>query len=143
MNQSRSEEKDQNGSGLVSNVKIVCDVRLRKWANYLSRKAERIPEQKLARTLIAIFLIIELSLICRLVYLYKHTNEAEVRSIRAPVRTPPYQPSVDQTALKRIKSFHRYLDSIQLHNEPLYDSLIAKRPHLIDSIIIIERFTNE
>lgn len=143
MNESTNGEKEQNRIGLFSSVRAACDGRLKKWADYLSKKAAWIPEQKLARILITLFLILEIVLVYRLVYLYKHRNKIEFPSVRAPVRLPSYQPSADQTALGRIKSFHHYLDSIKLHNEPLYDSLMKKRPHLIDSMIIIERLSNE
>ena len=133
----------QNGTRPFKSVKKAFDVGLQKWADYLSKKAKGIPEQKLARTLIAIFMTLALFLTCRLVNLYKHRSLLQFPAIRAPAPTHTYQPSADALVLKRIRHFHHYLDSIHLNNEPFYDSLIQQRPHLMDSIIIIERLIKE
>ncbi len=133
----------QNRTIPFESVKKACDVGLQKWADYLSKKAKKIPEQTLARTLIVIFMTIALALTCRLVYSYKHRSRLQFPAIRAPAPTHTYRPSADALVLKRIRHFHHYLDSIHLNDEPVYDSLTQQRPHLIDSIIIIERLIKE
>ena len=136
-------QNDQNQMGLFERVKKFSDIKLRKGAGYLSKKAQRIPERKLARTLISIFLIIILALTYKLFYLFKQRMQIEFPSVRAPVSKPFDPPSVDAIVLRRIRNFHHYLDSVKRSNEPLYDSLMRKRPHLMDSLVTIEKLTNQ
>ncbi len=117
--------------------------KLHQLAGYLSGQAQRIPGQKLARTLIGLFLIITLALTGKLFYLFRQRMHMEFPSVRAPVPKPMNGPSVDAIVLRRIRRFHHYLDSIQKNNPRQYDRLMEKRPHLKDSITMVEQLTHE
>ena len=128
---------------LLHSVKTYGNTQLRKITDYLSNKAQQIPEQRLAWTLISACLIIAFALSCKLYYSWKHKSEIEVHSISAPAIRSSYLSPVDDVVLRRIKNFHHYMDSVKSANRPLYDSIMKVRPRLMDSIITIEEFTNQ
>ena len=128
---------------LFHGVKTFADAQLRKIANYLSSKAQRIPEQKLARILIGACLVVAFALGIRLFYSFNHRSGIKFQSIQIPLQKPLHLSSVDENVLWRIKKFHHYLDSLKKNDLSLYDSIMASRPHLMDSIITIEEFTNQ
>ncbi len=128
---------------LFHGVKTFADAQLRKIANYVSSKAQRIPEQKLARILIGACVVIAVALGIRLFYAFNHRSGMKFQSIHISLQKPSYSSSVDENVLWRIKKFHHYLDSLKKNDLSLYDSIMVSRPHLIDSIITIEEFTNQ
>ena len=127
---------------LLQGVGTHWNKQLQKIASYLSNKAQRIPEQQLAWILISACLITAFTLTCKLFYSFKHKSQIVVHYINAPVVKPSNFFPVDDVVFSRIKKFHHYLDSLKKDDLPVYDSIIMSRPHLMDSLITVEEFTN-
>lgn len=49
---------------------------------------------------------------------------------------------VDDETAKNIVAFRRYMDSLKAFKRPQYDSIINARPHLMDSVAILEQVYN-
>jgi hypothetical protein len=45
---------------------------------------------------------------------------------------------VDRQTYEQITGFKMYMDSLKLSGAPLYDSIIRSRPHLLDSLAMLE-----
>lgn len=128
---------------LLQSVETHCNTQLQKFASYISDKAQRIPQQLLAWILISACLITAFALTCKLFYSFKHKGQIEIHSITAPaVKSFLFSP-IDDDVFRRIKKFHHYLDSLKKNDLPVYDSIMTARPHMMDSLITIEEFTNQ
>ncbi|MBB1285693.1 hypothetical protein HRH25_15015 [Flavisolibacter sp. BT320] len=49
---------------------------------------------------------------------------------------------VDEETFQNITAFKRYMDSLKTSERPQYDSIIKTRPHLMDSVAILEQVYN-
>jgi hypothetical protein len=49
---------------------------------------------------------------------------------------------VDEETFQNITSFRQYMDSLKKFKRPQYDSIVSARPHLMDSVAILEQVYN-
>lgn len=49
---------------------------------------------------------------------------------------------VDEETIRNIAAFRQYMDSLKTFKRPEYDSIIRARPHLMDSVTILEQVYN-
>jgi hypothetical protein len=49
---------------------------------------------------------------------------------------------VDEETFRNITAFRKYMDSLKTFKRPEYDSIIKARPHLMDSVAILEQVYN-
>jgi hypothetical protein len=116
------------------------------FANYMNKKVKNIPVSKM-KTLVIIFCAVCGSYSIYLVataVLTKDENPAKVRMQR--IRTlqnvaGPSQarPIVTKEFYQRVEGFTRYMDSLKQNNVRVYDSILLKRPHLMDSVKLFEQ----
>lgn len=74
-------------------------------------------------------------------------GQLSIGKIQMPVVYPNDIENINKgTLLKeqsRIRSFHRYMDSLKEYNRAIYDSILRIRPGLMDSIGKAEQFLQE
>lgn len=116
--------------------------KLQQFATYLTKKTNHLQPRRLALSILTFCVIVSIALSVKLFYSFKHKRVINFQSIRAPVIKPSTSFSSDAITLHRIKSFHRQLDSLKKNNFLRYDSIMKCRPHLLDSIIMVERLGN-
>lgn len=49
---------------------------------------------------------------------------------------------VDEETFHNITAFRQYMDSLKTFKRPQYDSIIKARPHLMDSVVLLEQVYN-
>lgn len=116
--------------------------KLQQFAIYLAKKTNHIHPRRLALFILIFCGTTSLALSGKLFYSLKHKTEIHFQSISTPVLKPATTFSADATTLHRIKNFHHQLDSLKQNNFLRYDSIMKCRPHLLDSIITVERLGN-
>ncbi|TKK66334.1 hypothetical protein FC093_17275 [Ilyomonas limi] len=132
----------QCGRSITTNLTMYVSKKLQQFAIYLTKKTNHIQPRRLAIFILTFCVIVSLALSIKLLYCFNHKPEIHFQYISTPVLKPATTYSGDATTLHRIKNFHRQLDSLKKNNFLRYDSIMRCRPHLLDSIIMVERLTN-
>src|SRR4051812_8340854 len=132
----------QSGRSITTNLTVYVSKMLQQFAIYLTKKTNHIQPRRLAIFILTFCIIASLALSVKLFCSFKHKTEIHFQYISTPVIKPSTTFSGGATTLHRIKNFHRQLDSLKKNNFLRYDSIMRCRPHLLDSIIMVERLGN-
>jgi len=123
--------------------------KLERLASWLQQKTIQYTPKKLT-ILLTVFCFVFLSESLLVMYKsieQKHSNIYFVTPIRPMIllREKKYRPLISHTEYNRIHSFKMYLDSLKntAPGKMIYDSLSISRPHLIDSINLLENLYYE
>ena len=134
------EAKQSNRSVPAILTRYVND-KLQQFAIFISKKTNHLQQRRLAIFILAFCIIVALALTVKLLYSFRYKTEINFQSISTPISKPFTTFSGDAITLHQIKNFHRQLDSLKKNNFLRYDSIMQCRPHLLDSIIMVERLT--
>jgi hypothetical protein len=116
------------------------------WAVWMQRQSEKLPG-KMKVYVLLLFCVVSAGVSTLLTYRGVRGKPAQFRvaAIRIPVipkqRSPP---GLDRNEVKNILRFGKYMDSLSkdAHGKRTYDSIMAARPGLMDSVLFIEKTYN-
>lgn len=133
-------------SGVLQKLGRIIETKQRKVADYLNRKTATLNSRQQ---------MIGLVLFCLLfggssAFTIWHSLESSARTMKVqPISVPQTVPSEDlqqkllltDQEIENIRSFWRYLDSLQLTKSGriIYDSIGRARPGLLDSLVFIKK----
>lgn len=143
MNRFFRKQNSYRQTALITPAIHWVDEKAKKFALYLSVKTENVQPKRMA---IVIILSCVLLSVCLGLLIFKvtlHSTSIHVANIRAPaIRFNQQSPQIN-IVLNRIRSVHHSLDSLAINDSATYNSIMKSRPHLLDSIRMVERFSNE
>lgn len=112
-----------------------------KLAHYLNSKAAVLSNGQLKICLILFCLLFAVATIFAVMDSFNTKiimQNAKMKTVMPLYNGNNIADSVNNSALKRIHRFKLYMDSLSNHDYKKYESVINKRPHLMDSINRIE-----
>lgn len=113
----------------------------KKLAHYLNNKAAVLSNGQLKICLILFCLLFGAATMLAVIDSFTTTTIMQNVKIKiampVPVNTNRME-SVNNSTLQRIHGFKLYMDSLSRYDQKKYESIIDKRPHLMDSINRIE-----
>ena len=122
--------------------------RLHKCAEYLQKKTEHLSTQAKKLCLFLFCLLFGSVSICLIIKSFTdRENTLSIHAITVPAYVDksndyllPEQTIISEKEFNRIEFFKHYMDSLQKSEtgKYLYDSIMKERPHLIDSILLLE-----
>ena len=122
--------------------------RLHKYADYLQKRTECLSMQKKKLALFVFCLLFGTISVCVIIKSFTdRKNTFLVHPITVPANIDKSnndlfsdQPIISEKEFHRIELFKYYMDSLHKSatGKYLYDSIIKARPHLIDSILLLE-----
>jgi hypothetical protein len=127
----------------IDKISGVINGKAKQLATYLNSRAARISRRNM-KLLLVVFCIYwgGYSLYVGVKAFWHQGNDIHVTAISVPkqVNDAPAPDTVTLNALKRIKAFKKYMDSLQVHDIATYNRITLQRPGLMDSIAVIERY---
>jgi len=144
--QKGTSQNDMQDKAAVKIARILVKTQSR-FASVMGRLSSRISTQKLKVIVILFsFLGAGFSLYCIAKAILPDQN---VSPFRAEHTSVPKLPEMDNQesntnvlisdeTLQTINAFKEYMDSLRLNGSKIYDSIISNRPHLMDSINMLE-----
>lgn len=146
----RNKSKSQKElNPIIERMLLRCKYKLKKFASWLQQKTIQYSPKKLTILLTAFcFVFIGESLLIIYHSLgQKHFNSYFITPIRPMIllREKKYQPLISEKEYNAIHSFKMHLDSLKATagGKLKFDSLLLNRPHLIDSINLLENLYYE
>lgn len=143
MNRLFKKKVDSERPHFIPLIVVWVNRKAKQFALYLSYKTEHVQPKRMATAIILSCLFFS---VCLCLVVYRMTFQGSplhVTSIRAPTVKFYQQPKKVDMVLNRIRLFHHKLDSLQISDSATYNSFLKSRPHLLDSIRIVEQFSNE
>ena len=143
MNRFFRKQNSYSQTALIEPAIYWVDEKAKKFALYLSVKTKNVQHKRMG---IVIILSCVLLSVCLGLLIFKvtlHGTSLHVANIRAPaIRFNQPSPQI-KFVLNRIRSVHRSLDSLAINDTATYKNIMKSHPHLMDSIRMVERFSNE
>lgn len=148
----RRRDKPSVMYGVFQKMGNAVETRQRRAADYLNAKAERLSKRQLVIGLIC-FVTLFGGSAAAVIWQAFHRPVATVRvksivipdHVLIPEQESPKERALTGTEIRHIRSFRRYLDSLQQsgNGKAMYDSIARHRPGLLDSLSFIEEVYNE
>lgn len=148
----RRRDKPSLMYGVFQKMGSTIERRQRRAADYLNAKAENLSRKQLITSFTCFVLLFGGSAVAVIWQAFhRPATTVRVKSIAVPdhVLIPeqesPKERALTRTEIRHIKSFRRYLDSLQQsdNGKAVYDSIVRHRPGLLDSLSFIEEVYNE
>lgn len=116
----------------------MCSVLQRKIADYLNSKTVLLSKGQLKICLIIFCIMFSAASVLAVIDSFNNKKIEKPAAIKI-TKAIHEDENIDNAALKRIHRFRLYMDSVSKNDRSKYDSIIHARPHLMDSIIQIEK----